>query len=469
MKTTINVSIGGYPFRLEDDAYRKLNEYLTAVKLHFRHKEEGAEIAADLETRVSELLRLKSKENPDAVISIEDILELIKMLGSPKEMDDSTYEQLENSEPKQEQEPIKKKLFRDKQHAVFGGVCSGLGHYFGLDPVIIRAALVLIVALGIFTGFASFFGIAVLYLILWLIIPQPQSMEEFTQMLGKSPSITNIENRENVTFYKERSSGLLKVIKIFFGIILAIISFKLLLLIVITIAAFWGAATYIDIPGVGFVMSAFSFGSTSLKTGMLLSILLPLIGLFYWTIKLLFQSRFTKMDLFISIAATISWIAISCYVGAYVASYFSNINYSARETVEREVPTNSKSIFIKIDSGAEYKKSLNFGHRNERIYFFTKNNEQFLVMNPWVRIEEDSNLLDYKIVFEKKALGDSYESAKNKVEEFTPEYKITDSLITIKPIVFSDSSPWDYTSYNVKVYVPKGKKAVISKSNKISL
>ena len=48
---------------------------------------------------------------------------------------------------------------------MIAGVCAGLGEYLGIDPTIIR----LLVVLAFFTGFG---GIAIVYLIMAVIVPE---------------------------------------------------------------------------------------------------------------------------------------------------------------------------------------------------------------------------------------------------------------------------------------------------------
>lgn len=462
MKTTINISIGGWGFKLEDDAYQLLDEYLVAIKKHFHDKEFGNEIVTDLEARISELLRLKIKDNTNTIVSINDIQELIQILGNPSEMDDAGAGNSEAGkyELKSETQPIKKKLYRDMQHAVFGGVCSGIGHYFNIDPVIIRSVLLLTVILSIITGFFSFMAVIFAYLIFWAIIPKPQTMEEFTQMLGKDASIVNIENREQISFSPKDNSIILKIIKSFFGIILALISFSLLLAIIVVVAVSSGIATFVDIPEISFLMDAFSFGSTNIAIGYLLCVLFPLMALLYWSIKLLFHHRLTKVDLFLSIVAIITWVGASCYVGAYTASYFQNIQFSARESVDIPILTSSDTIYIKIDSKTGNEINYSLGDL-KNIHYSKKGKNRLLEIRPWVKIKEDSTLIDYKVIIKKQASARTYDTAKTKVNLFTPQYSITDSLLIIEPISLSDSNPWDYTRYDMEVIVPKGKKVII--------
>ena len=55
-----------------------------------------------------------------------------------------------------------KKLYRDSKNKKLGGVCSGLGDYFNIDPVIIRLAFLLLI----------FAGGGIAYLVAWIIVPE---------------------------------------------------------------------------------------------------------------------------------------------------------------------------------------------------------------------------------------------------------------------------------------------------------
>ena len=57
-----------------------------------------------------------------------------------------------------------KKLYRLRKDKILGGVCGGLGHYFNIDPVIVRALWVAAFLLG-GVGFLA-------YIIAWIIIPE---------------------------------------------------------------------------------------------------------------------------------------------------------------------------------------------------------------------------------------------------------------------------------------------------------
>ena len=58
-----------------------------------------------------------------------------------------------------------KKLTRPQNNKMLADVCAGIANYFGLDPTLIRVAYVLL------TVFTAFSGVIV-YLLLWIIIPE---------------------------------------------------------------------------------------------------------------------------------------------------------------------------------------------------------------------------------------------------------------------------------------------------------
>ena len=79
-----------------------------------------------------------------------------------------------------------RKLFRNPDDKKLGGVCSGLALYLGIDPAVMR----LIFLISFF-----FFGTGLLiYLLLWIILPEARTVTEKAQMQGKPLTLSGIEN-----------------------------------------------------------------------------------------------------------------------------------------------------------------------------------------------------------------------------------------------------------------------------------
>lgn len=79
-----------------------------------------------------------------------------------------------------------KRLYRSRTDRWFAGVCGGLGHYFGIDPTVVRALFVLF---GLVVG-----GGILAYLLLWLIIPlEPEEADQLGDEPPPAPAETEQE------------------------------------------------------------------------------------------------------------------------------------------------------------------------------------------------------------------------------------------------------------------------------------
>lgn len=185
MNKTININLGGIFFHIDELAYQKLKLYLDAIRRSLSDDPQGRdEILNDIELRIGELLSERIT-NDRMVINDIDIDEITKIMGRPE--DYSVDEELFEDEPKYSPKTASKKLFRDSDDKFLGGVCSGLAHYFGMDVIWMRLLwLVLFFFFG--TGF-------LIYILLWILIPQAETTAEKLQMKGEPVNISNIERK----------------------------------------------------------------------------------------------------------------------------------------------------------------------------------------------------------------------------------------------------------------------------------
>lgn len=200
MKETKNINLGGQAFTIDCDAYDNLREYLDALQKHFV-PEDAEEVMQDIEMRMRELL-YERHSNGNEVISQSDVNYLIEKLGQPSDFGDETTESHDEPQTATREERKKnRRLFRDGDNMIIGGVCSGIANYFHLDATLIRLATVLLFFLGAtsskwfffsFNPFHLFGFLLPLYLILWVIVPKAKSTTEKLQMKGQEPSLENI-------------------------------------------------------------------------------------------------------------------------------------------------------------------------------------------------------------------------------------------------------------------------------------
>ncbi len=180
MKKVVTVNIGGFCFTIEEEAHTKLSRYLDTYKSSFADKKEADEVMEDIESRIAEIFR-EQRPLPHQVVDMALVDKVILIMGTPEGA--ATFE-------KATTEPLSghrlKRLYRDPDHQVFGGVCSGLSAYFGIDMIIVR---VLFIA-ALFFGSFGFW----VYIILWAVTPKALTIAQKLEMQGDPVTIENIWN-----------------------------------------------------------------------------------------------------------------------------------------------------------------------------------------------------------------------------------------------------------------------------------
>ena len=190
MNKTVTINISGIIFNIDEEAFKQLSQYLDTIKGYFNTSEGRDEIMADIEARIAEMFQEKLNEK-NQVVSIKDVDKVIAIMGEPEDYIDEEIES-ESFNSKANYEKVTttgssrfKRLYRDGEDRVMGGVCAGIAHYFGVDPIIPRI-LFIISFFGFGTGFLA-------YIILWIIVPEAKSTAEKLQMKGEHINIENIK------------------------------------------------------------------------------------------------------------------------------------------------------------------------------------------------------------------------------------------------------------------------------------
>ena len=168
MNKTININISGTVFNVDEDAYDLLYKYLESIKKYFSKIDADGEIVADIESRIAENF-LSSISSQNNSISISDVKNVIKVMGT---LDDfkEIYEDVDKEEePNASNEKKAKRLFRNIHDKVIGGVASGISNYFKIDPLITR---IIFITMAFFGGFGL-----LAYIICWIGIPAGNDSE----------------------------------------------------------------------------------------------------------------------------------------------------------------------------------------------------------------------------------------------------------------------------------------------------
>ena len=184
MNKIFNINLGGYPFVIDDDAYKKLNEYLDTIQKHFRKSEGCDEIVGDIEARIAELFNEHAKGQP--IVSMRDVEGVIQIMGTPQEFgaEDIDLEEDKKESKRRSGSSTGKRLYRDTDDKVIGGVCSGLAAYFGVsDPLIFRLIFAVLFLSGV--------GIMA-YVLVWIIVPSAKTSADKLSMKGEPINVNNI-------------------------------------------------------------------------------------------------------------------------------------------------------------------------------------------------------------------------------------------------------------------------------------
>jgi phage shock protein C len=188
MQRIIQINIAGRIIPIEEDAYRLLNDYLNALSRHFSTEPGKDEIIDDIEGRIAELFMIKLQTGA-AAVDKNDALKVIETLGAPSALNDgkdaqgipvSHFPSVYTPNYSQgDPQYSSRRLYRNPNDKILGGVCSGVANYFDVDPVIIRlvfAILFLTAGIGLFA-----------YILAWIIIPAARTPEELRYMSGGTP------------------------------------------------------------------------------------------------------------------------------------------------------------------------------------------------------------------------------------------------------------------------------------------
>ncbi|KJD32419.1 phage-shock protein [Tamlana sedimentorum] len=502
MNKTVNINLAGIFFHIDEDAYLKLQRYLEAIKRSFTDSQGRSEIIADIEARIAELFN-ERVQNDKQVIGIKQVDDVIAIMGQPEDyiVDDEIFE--DEPQPVRPKKTGKKqKLFRDPDNAYVGGVSSGLAHYFGIDAIWIRLAWILLI-FGLGTG-------VLLYILLWILVPEAKTTAEKIMMTGEPVNISNIEKKikdgfENVTetvgkaaknvtdsvtnaaknvdlkkqsnniksssqtFFDAVSNFIMFFVKLFakfIGILLIFVGAATLITLIIGLLSV-GVVDIIHIPGLDMVEIA-NTGNTPIWLVSIFTFFavgIPFFFLFYLGLKILITNlksignfaKFTLLGLWL-----ISVIAL-VVIGVRQASEHA-YDESFNQKVELPVTAND-TLTVKMVSSDSFHSSFN---RNNG--FKIKHNEagEKVIYSTDINIRVKSTTENTaKLIIEKHADGSDYDIALQRAKNivYTYEFRnntlyLNDHLTTHVKNKFSDQEVYVY------LYLPENAVVYFSQSTK---
>ena len=369
MNKTVNINLAGIVFHIDEDAFEILNNYINTLKNHFKNEEGGGEILKDIEGRIAELFteRMVKKE----AISITDVNEITTIMGDPSQYDDE-IEQEQSQESQDKEEDLRKgkrrKVFRDEDEKMIGGVCSGLAHYFEINVFWFRIIfIILLFAIG---------GGPLMYIILWIAIPSAKTTAEKLEMKGENVNINNIEKnikdelniienkildfdkkytkelfgansffRKIVDFFIRLITGIFKFIGSCFGIF-SIALGGFLLLIIFSFLFSREAVLFQNNLLFTYVLNDSIFSDT-LATWLFLFIGIPIIAVILFGLRLVNN---TKIHMNYKIGIFVLWIISSFFLGSSVKDISKEFQEEAKNTIIENIITESDTLYLSTNN-----------------------------------------------------------------------------------------------------------------------
>ncbi|WP_166921832.1 PspC domain-containing protein [Flavobacterium poyangense] len=476
MNKTVNINLGGMFFHIDEDAYLKLTRYFDAIKRSLNNSSGQDEIIKDIEMRVSELLTEKQKSEKH-VVGLKDVDEVIAVMGQPEdyiiEDEEKTNQSFNESGSRKH-----KKLYRDKEKGMVGGVATGLGHYFGIDAVWIKILFLVFVFAGFGTGILAYF-------VLWVVTPEAVTTSEKLEMTGEPVTISNIEKkvREEIESLSDKfknanydqmgnqvKSGaerisssfgdfimtVFKVFAKFLGIILIMSGISTLVLLLIGVFTL-GSNIFIEFPWQNFV-DAGNFTDYPIWVFGLLMFFAVGIPFFFLTLlgfKLLSPNlrsigNITKYTL---LAVWIIAVAIAISVGIKQAT---ELSYDNKVVEKKTININpNDTLYVKFRYSDYYAKDLD-DHRDLEFVQDSANNDLIYSTDVRLHVLRTDNATAY-LQIEKTARGNSFNNAKQRAEKI--EYKIQlngNKLVLDNYFLTGVKNKFRGQEVDVYLYLPEG-------------
>ncbi len=489
MNKTININLGGNFFHIDEQAYYVLKKYLDAVRSSLSDDPKGRdEILSDIELRIGELLSEKVKDVRQ-VVNENDINEIIEIMGKPEDymVDDEVFADdysRERSRPK--------KMYRDSEDKFLGGVSSGMAYYFNIDVIWIRI-IWLIAAFGFGFGF-------IVYIILWILLPEANTTAEKLEMRGEAVNISNIEKKireelgtasdkikngitdvsekvKNADYQKYSSkaksgmqdfldvlgqiiSTLFMIFGKFIGILLIIISVVVVLGLIISL---------FTVGSLGFLNEDWFFQNTMIYNNsglplwiasiiVFLLVGIPFFMLFLLGMKILSPSakvmgKTGKLSLFgiwlVALLISIFFGVQQAMQSAYDGSSVENKEYLADQL--------SDTLHIKLVDNIKYSENFDLKRRwNNTLIVDENNKEKIYSNNVYLDIHPSNN--DKALVkVRKKSFGKSREAARENAASIDYITELSGQDLILNGYFLTDlKSKYRKQRVYVDLYLPEG-------------
>ncbi len=205
MKEITRIHIAKVPYDIELVAKKELAAYLKSLEAYG-----DSEVVNDIEIRMTEILAERGVKK-DGVITEADVYVLRKQLGDPSDFMETGDIAVGPEDVLSEEKPTRK-LYRNIDNAVFGGVLSGIAAYLKVNPLWVRLIFIVL-------AFGSFGTVLLVYIILWIVVPPAKTAADRLQMTGRPVTVASIRELNENEVTKDMPNGMvLRIVTLLLGI-----------------------------------------------------------------------------------------------------------------------------------------------------------------------------------------------------------------------------------------------------------
>lgn len=478
MNKTLDINIANQIFHIDENAYKVLKNYLDAIKSYLANEESRDEIIQDIEARIAELF-IERMISDKQVINNEDVNDIIKIMGEPK---DYSIPDEEDSTQSQSHQKNEKKLYRDKDESYISGVSAGLAHYLGIDVVWVRLLWIL------FTIFSTGWFILI-YILFWVLIPEAQTTAEKLAMKGEPINLSNIEKKikegydnvsekiKDVDVKKHSKNAQSKISSFFTGleniviklgqVLVKIIGFFLMIITGLSLLGL--LFTALGLGGVGLFSNIDLVESNIIRLDGLdveglpiwlviltsfLAAAVPLFLIFILSLKMLFSNlkSISKTFILSIIAIWVLSVGFLVYLGISSSAY-ERVSGETVETTTLEIKPQD-TLFIKMKGNLNYTVTP-FKHDQEKVTYDENDNKILYHSNVDVKFNNSSENKAYLRV-SKWSYAYGEKKAREQARLVSYKYEINSNQLLLDSYFLAPTNMKDnYIGVDIDIYIPK--------------
>lgn len=480
MNKTIIININSIVFHIEEDAYDILRSYMIDIKKHFGNTPESKEILEDIENRIAEMFNERIQMGRKEVINLEDVQEVIEQMGRVSDFEESEeatdgFQQEQEFNQPVPTEHVGRKLMRDPDDKILGGVCSGLAHYFGIEPIWIRVLLILFVLIG-GSGF-------LVYVILWIVMPMAATRADKMAMRGEEPNLQNFKKSfdEEAKGFSETLSGTGErisrgartagnLVSGCLGLIGKMIAWMMLIFAGLNILGLFifyvfnmmnlfGLENPMFFPPLKVLATndaiiALTFG--------FLAIVIPFLALFLWLVRVLFKAD--KLNSYLSLTMFAVWIVSIVGVIYYCIAASQDFREKSTINVQKDILPQKVYYFTEKDIRALDASEQDSLQSKFNIRLDGQDLRNYLHSDIGIYFESIDSLDQPYIVYSYSAKGKTYQLASERAHNIAYEgiqegetFLFPSHFLLMKNILDREQQ------VRVTVYLPRGAKVVLQR------